>query len=276
MRIKIFDCFVFNNEKDLLKIRLNILNKFVDYFIIIEAGETHSGIKKKFNFNINHYLSFKKKIIYKKIKAFPKNLNAWGRENFQRNYISSLLHKANNEDFVLISDLDEIPNLKNINFYNIKKKIIVFRQRLFFYKLNYCEQKSSWLGTKACKKKFLKSPQWLRNLKTQKKYSFFRIDKLFFSKNYESSFYEVLNGGWHFSWIGTKTFIKNKIMSSAHTELNNSKFCNYNYINNCIKNLKPLNNIQKIKIIKIKKDSKKLPSFLIENYKKFKFFFDLN
>ena len=275
MRSKIFDCFVFNNENDLLKIRLNILNKFVDYFKIVEAGETHSGIKKKFNFNINNYLLFKEKIIYKKIKVFPKNLNAWGRENFQRNYIANLLQKANNNDYILISDLDEIPNLKNINFHNIKEKIVVFKQRLFFYKLNYCEQKPTWLGTKACKKKFLKSPQWLRNLKTQKKYNFFRIDKLFFSKNYESSFYEVLNGGWHFSWIGSANFIKNKILSTAHTELNNSEINNFNYIDDCIKNLRPLNETQKVKIIKINKDSKKLPSFLIQNYNKFKFLFDL-
>ena len=50
MKNKIYDCFMFNNENDLLEIRLNILNNYVDYFIIIESSETHSGLKKKISF----------------------------------------------------------------------------------------------------------------------------------------------------------------------------------------------------------------------------------
>ena len=79
---KIFDCFMFNNEEQLLEIRLNILNKFVDYFVIIESEETHSGNKKIAKFQADKYPEFKKKIIYKKINNFPPNLNPWQKENY--------------------------------------------------------------------------------------------------------------------------------------------------------------------------------------------------
>ena len=107
---KIFDCFMFNNEEKLLEIRFNVLNKFVDHFVIIESEETHSGNKKKTTFEIKKYPEFKEKIIYRKINSFPTNLNSWQKENYQRNYISNCLKQAKEDDIVLISDLDEIPN----------------------------------------------------------------------------------------------------------------------------------------------------------------------
>ena len=128
----------------------------------------------------------------------------------------------------MISDLDEIPNLTNVNFLDFKEKVIIFEQRLFFYKLNYGEIKPSWHGTRCAKKKNLKNPQWIRNLKTHKRYNFYRIDKKYFSKNYENSFKIIENGGWHFTWLGNINFIKEKLKSFAHTELNNCKiFCKF-------------------------------------------------
>ena len=76
---------MFNNENDLLEIRLNILNNYVDYFVIIESSETHSGLKKKLVFDIKNYPEFKDKIIYGVINKFPHNLTAWQKENYQRN-----------------------------------------------------------------------------------------------------------------------------------------------------------------------------------------------
>ena len=119
---KIFDCFMFNNEEKLLEIRFNVLNKFVDYFVIIESEETHSGNKKKTTFEIKKYPEFKEKIIYRKINSFPTNLNSWQKENYQRNYISNCLKQAKEDDIVLISDLDEIPNLESVNFSNYNEK----------------------------------------------------------------------------------------------------------------------------------------------------------
>ena len=273
---KIFDCFMFNNEEKLLEIRLNVLNKFVDHFVIIESEETHSGNKKKITFEIDKYSKFKEKIIYKKINSFPIGLTSWQKENYQRNYIANCLNQANGDDIVMISDLDEIPNLENVNLNNYNEKIIVFNQRLFFYKMNFGANAANWHGTRACQKKFLKSPQWLRNLKTHKKYMFYRLDKLLFSKNYERSFKIINNGGWHFTWLGDLEFIKNKLRSFAHTELNNPVIINDNYIKECINNLKPIEIKQKIKINKLSINKINLPTYVVENVDKYRSLLDIN
>ena len=273
---KIFDCFMFNNEEKLLEIRLNVLNKFVDHFVIIESEETHSGNKKKITFEIDKYPKFKEKIIYKKINSFPIGLSSWQKENYQRNYIVNCLNQANSDDIVMISDLDEIPNLENVNLNNYNEKIIVFNQRLFFYKMNFGANAANWHGTRACQKKFLKSPQWLRNLKTHKKYKLYRLDKLLFSKNYERSFKIINNGGWHFTWLGNLDFIKNKLRSFAHTELNNPIIINDNYIKECIDNLKPIEIKQKIKINKLSINKINLPTYVVENIDKYRSLLDIN
>jgi len=273
---KIFDCFMFNNEEKLLEIRFNVLNKFVDYFVIIESEETHSGNKKKTTFEIKKYPEFKEKIIYRKINSFPTNLNSWQKENYQRNYISNCLKQAKEDDIVLISDLDEIPNLESVNFSNYNEKIIVFNQRLFFYKLNFGAKISSWHGTRACQKKFLKSPQWLRNLKTHKRYKFYRLDKLLFSSKYERNFKIINNGGWHFTWLGDLDFIKNKLKSFAHTELNNSIVNNDNYIKKCIDELKPIEIKQKIELTKLSIDEINLPTYVVQNIDKYRSLLDIN
>jgi len=267
---KIFDCFMFNNEEKLLEIRLNVLNKFVDHFVIIESEETHSGNKKNITFDIDKYPKFKEKIIYKKINSFPTGLSSWQKENYQRNYIVNCLNQAKGNDIVMISDLDEIPNLENIKLKNYNEKIIVFNQKLFFYKMNFGANTANWHGTRACQKKFLKSPQWLRNLKTHKKYKFYRLDKLLFSKNYERSFKIINNGGWHFTWLGDLDFIKNKLRSFAHTELNNPIIINDNYIKECIDNLKPIEIKQKIKINKLSINKINLPTYVVENLDKYR------
>ena len=261
---------MFNNEEKLLEIRLNVLNKFVDHFVIIESEETHSGNKKKITFEIDKYPKFKEKIIYKKINSFPIGLSSWQKENYQRNYIVNCLNQANGDDIVMISDLDEIPNLENVNLNNYNEKIIVFNQRLFFYKMNFGANAANWHGTRACQKKFLKSPQWLRNLKTHKKYMFYRLDKFFFSKNYERSFKIINNGGWHFTWLGDLEFIKNKLRSFAHTELNNPIIVNDNYIKECIDNLKPIEIKQKIQINKLSINKINLPTYVVENLDKYR------
>ena len=102
------------------------------------------------------------------------------RENGQRNLITRGLKKANDEDIIMVSDVDEIPKLSELNFKNINEKIILFKQDMFYYKFNLWLPNLIWTGTKACKKKNLVNPQWLRNIK-DRKYSFFRIDT-FFSK----------------------------------------------------------------------------------------------
>ena len=140
--------------------------------------------------------------------------NAGKRENGQRNFIINGLKEASDEDLILISDVDEIPNLQNIDFLKINKKIIMFKQEMFYYKFNLKLPNLSWIGTKACRKKDLKSPQWLRNVK-DRKFPFFRLDILF-SENKYSSIKFIDDGGWHFTNIKTAEEIHYKLRSYLH------------------------------------------------------------
>jgi beta-1,4-mannosyl-glycoprotein beta-1,4-N-acetylglucosaminyltransferase len=223
---------MFFDEEMLLELRLNTLDKFIDKFIIVESAYTHSGKEKKLIFNINKYPKFKEKIDYIIVRDLPQGIeqigkddsnleitnkeimNALRRENFQRNAIKQGLNNANDNDWIIISDLDEIPDLSNINFDSINKKIIFFKQKVFYYKLNLELKTLRWIGSKACKKKYLKSPQWLRNVK-DKIYPKWRLDIIFSEKKYNSIFF-VENGGWHFSFVKKPEDIEKKLKSYLH------------------------------------------------------------
>ena len=225
--MKIFDCFMYFDEEVILDLRLNILSPYIDYFIIVESSYTHKGDKRNLKFDINKFDRFKEKIIYLTYDEIPSGieevfeddsegeksrkliLNAAHRENGQRNYISKGLENAQEEDLVLISDVDEIPNLRNLNLKEIKNEIILFKQDMFYYKLNLKMPNLVWSGTKGCKKKNFKNPQWLRNIK-DKKYPIYRLDTLFSEKKYINLKF-INNGGWHFSNIKTPEEIEHKL-----------------------------------------------------------------
>jgi beta-1,4-mannosyl-glycoprotein beta-1,4-N-acetylglucosaminyltransferase len=230
--MKIYDCFMYFDEDLLLDLRLNTLNKYISKFVITEATYTHNGSKKKLNFDINKFKKFKDKIEYIVVNEPPPNileinvndsleqkgekliLNGYARDNYQRNRLAEGISKASDNDIVIVSDLDEIPNLKNLNFDKINNKIIQFRQKMFYYKLNLYYPDFEWFGSKACRKKNLLSPQWLRNIKS-KKYSKFRLDLIFNKKKYNNIFY-VLDGGWHFTCIRTPEELEYKLLNFAH------------------------------------------------------------
>ena len=230
--MKIYDCFMFYDEDLVVDLRLNILNEHVDEFIIVESKFTHSGEKRELLFDINKYSNFKNKINYIALDNEPYNLekvknsdtedktnskyimNALKRENYQRNEITKGLTKANPDDLILISDVDEIPNLSDLDINNINNEIILFKQNFYYYKLNLILENMPWLGTKACKYKIFKSPQWLRNIK-DKKYSFWRLDVLFSDKKYTNIKF-IENGGWHFSNMKTATEIEKKMRTYLH------------------------------------------------------------
>ena len=220
------------DEEVVLDLRLNTLDRYIDYFVIVESTFTHKGEKRSLKFNQKKFEKFKDKIIYLIFDKEPDGiekiyetdnegtktnkyiLNAAKRENGQRNYILNGLHKAEAKDLILISDVDEIPNLENIDIKNIKEKIIMFQQDMFYYKFNLKFPNIEWIGTKGCKKKHLINPQWLRNIKNRK-YPLYRIDTLFSKKKYISSKI-VNNGGWHFSCIKTAEEIEHKLKSFLH------------------------------------------------------------
>ena len=230
--MRIYDCFMYFDEEIVLETRLNYLNKYIDYFVIVESKYTHKGEKRNLKFNINNFPKFKDKIIYKVYDQIPSKvteilerdnentksgkyiMNAIYRENSQRNYIYEGIKNAEAEDIILISDVDEIPNLSKINLNEIDEKIILFKQDMFYYKFNLKLPETEWVGTKACKKKYLKSPQWLRNIK-DRKYSFLRLDA-YFSNNKYISVKTIDDGGWHFTNIKNAEQIEYKMKSYLH------------------------------------------------------------
>jgi len=220
------------DEEVVVDIRFNTLNEFVDYFVIVESKFNHKGDRRELKFNHKKFEKFKDKIIYliydeesKKIEKISEKdsktekdtkyiLNAGYRENGQRNCIQKGLIDAKENDLILISDVDEIPKLSELNFKKIKEKIILFKQDMFYYKFNLRLPNLIWTGTKACKKKHLINPQWLRNIK-DRRYSFFRIDT-FFSKTKYTNIKIINDGGWHFSNIKTPKEIEHKLRSYLH------------------------------------------------------------
>jgi beta-1,4-mannosyl-glycoprotein beta-1,4-N-acetylglucosaminyltransferase len=294
MSCNIYDCFTYFDEDLLLEFRLNCLSSYVDKFIIVECGYSHRGIKKKFNFKIDKFKSFKDKIIYIKIKDKPSNLNIIGNsdnnniinkkhilngyiwDHFQRNKIMDGLINCRDNDIVMISDLDEIPNLKNLNLKKVKKKLIFFKQKFLFYKFNLIYKNKDWYGTRACRFKHLISPQWLRDIKN-KKYNFWRFDRLFSKKKYSDILY-VENGGWHYTNIKSPEDIYKKFTNYAHyLEFELSK-TTLNDIRNMIKNHKAIynHNVDQrenkfdgaIKLYKFNK--KDWPIYLKQNCSKYK------
>jgi len=194
--MRVYDCVIYLDEDLLLDLRFNILNNFVDYFVVVESNKTWQNNKKKFNFNINNFKSFINKIIYIKVEDMPDGENPWLRENFQRNCIARGLLRASDEDLIIVSDADEIPNPKKIVNFDYKRKYAVFEQKQYCYKLNlHNESHPIWRGSKACVKKYLQSPQWLRELKIKKR-PFWRIDKMNLK-------YSIEKGGWHFCNLKT-------------------------------------------------------------------------
>ena len=264
--MKIYDCVQFFNEENVLDLRLNILNEFVDFFVIVESTTDHQGNEKKLNFDIGKFKKFEKKVIYIVVEdtaAIIKKSHIGQNslvERHQRNSILKGLNNCDDNDLVIISDVDEIPDLNKLNLFD-KKNYAVFSQKKFDYKLNLLnETEGDWYGSKICLKKKLESPQWLRDLKF-KKYPFWRFDKI---KNIQI----IKDGGWHFSYLQSPDKIIKKITSFSHGERNKPEFANIQNIEEKIRNQKNIFDLE-FSYKKINLDST-FPKYIIENKDKFK------
>ena len=213
----IYDCFQYFNEDHMVDLRMNILNNYVDYFVISESTKTHQGKPKKINFDVNKFNKFKHKIKfvvadYKKEIDFKNHTGGESPvEQHQRNSLMEGIKDALPDDYIVLSDSDGMPDFTKINNINKIMKFTAFSQKMFMYKLNLQNlNESNWIGSKITKKKNIKSMQSLRNLKF-KKYPFWRIDK------YNE---QIIYGGWHFSFLQTPQQILTKIKSFSHGEFN--------------------------------------------------------
>jgi len=291
--MRVFDCFMYFNEDVVLELRLNYLNKFVDHFIIIESTFNHRGQKKSLNFDINKFSNFKNKIKYFVLDAQPSNLekindndsedikskkyilNGYKRDHFQRNYISNGIKDADQDDMIIISDIDEIPNLEKLNLNKIQDDLIFFNQKMCYYKFNLYQKDYNWTGSRGCKKKNLLSPQWIRDVKPRK-YSKWRLDT-YFSKHKYSNIILVDNGGWHFSYLNTPDLIEQKLKSYTHHREYDLNPLGIENIQDRIKNRISVYNLssdkrdnQFSKGVKLEiMNNKELPSFIYQNLDKY-------
>jgi beta-1,4-mannosyl-glycoprotein beta-1,4-N-acetylglucosaminyltransferase len=240
--MKLFDCTLFTDEKLMFELRLNALDKYVDKFIVSEANFTHSGKPKMLNFNINDYPKFKDKITYIKIDKLPhfnkadllsERTKSIKIISYQRNKLLEGLSEADNDDFVIYSDCDEIPNIKNLNF-SFLKKITIFKQKSFYYKFNLELKTLSWYGSRGCKKKDLIDFEWLRQIKP-KQYRPWRIDTIFKKDKYRN-INIIENGGWHFSQLKTPEEIFKKLSNDEHHDEFEMSGINLEKIKDMVKN----------------------------------------
>ena len=258
----IYDCFQYFNEDHMVDIRLNILNESVDYFIISESTKTHQGKDKKLNFNIKNFKKYQNKIIYlvADYDEEKKDLQHTGGESqieqHQRNNLANGLKKASDNDLIILSDPDEIPDLSKLNQIKPSTKYTAFSQMMFMYKVNLQNlNESNWIGSKVCLKKNFPKPQKLRDLKF-KNYPFWRIDK---------PNLQVIKGGWHFSFLQSPEDIAKKIKSYSHGEFNTEHNTNEEMINKKIKENIDIFD-RGFKLSKITIDSS-FPSYIVNNQK---------
>jgi beta-1,4-mannosyl-glycoprotein beta-1,4-N-acetylglucosaminyltransferase len=230
---KIIDCFIFYNEIDILTYRLNILNDYVDYFIIVESMHTFVGNEKKLYYNDNKHLfeMFKDKIIHIIVDDFPykcpeiiNDTVSWGNEKYQRNAISKGINSLNNltdTDIITITDVDEIPNpeiFKKIKNGDYIININIIEMDHYYYNIN-SRFKNKWKHSKILS---------------------YAIYKHFNNNCEDIRFYNnipiIENGGWHLSCFGDKYFIKNKLQNFSHIECNVPEFTNLDNIQDKIDN----------------------------------------
>ncbi len=298
--MKIIDCITYFNEPLLFDIRLNILNEHVDHFIVSEALYTHSGNKKKINFNKNDYPKFKHKISHIVVEDEPAGLhkvkeisdennslfrlNAAKRIEHQRNRISVNLKNFNKNDWIIYSDSDEIPDLTKINLKKTNYSYVLFNQMVFYYKFNLNLKSHDWFGSKACKIKDLKTISNLRNIKT-KKYEWWRFDT-FFRKDKFINLKIINNGGWHFTEIKkpSEIFFKHKndehhdefdltgITQKDVEKMVQEKYIPYNHSADKRDLKSKWNKKNRVNLYKV--NNNVLPKYLIDNKNKYISWFD--
>ena len=267
--MKLYDCFMYFDEDLVLDLRLNILNNYVDKFVIAEATKDHTGKDKKLNFNINNFSKFKNKISYIIVEDMPTNLKFYKknwpvhhlRDQHQRNALARGYEDSNDDDLIMISDIDEIPDPNKIKIFDVKNKYACFIQKNFQSKINLLNiSDKNWMGTKIIKKKYIKSPQWLRNIKTAKP-SFWK----FYKPRQPQLIYD---GGWHFSFLKNPKGISKKIQSYSHSEYNKSIYTDEKKIAERINNRIDIFD-RNFKYEKIDIDDT-FPKYILENINKYK------
>jgi len=292
--MKIIDTTTFFEENLMIDLRFNILDQYVDKFIVCESRYTHSGKKKKINFNKKDYPKFENKIEHIILENEPNNIikkdrltnselriNSILRIKEQRNYISKVLNDFSKDDLVIHSDNDEIPDLENFDLKKAKSKFIIFKQKMFYYKFNLMLPELAWFGSKVCRIRDLKNIDNLRSIKN-KKYPFYRFDTLFSDIKHQSV-HIVEKGGWHFSNLKNIEELERKYLNDEnHSEYESFVGHSLDRIKENIKNrvidynhLAKKNSLDRFKPTKLQKvEINILPKAILTNLDKYREWLD--
>jgi|TARA_B110001450_G_scaffold204189_1_gene193856 beta-1,4-mannosyl-glycoprotein beta-1,4-N-acetylglucosaminyltransferase len=259
MKNKIYDCITFFNENFIFNFRYHVLKDYVDTFVICESKFDHQNRPKKLNFNPDKSIN-KDKIKYVVLnEPFPQNTNVWENQALQREFMLTNLSFIENEEYIFFSDPDEIPNPGSLVDFKLNKKYGIFLQECFNYKFNlHNPYESPWEGTRVCKKKNLKSIDFMRQKVKMKnlKYSFFRIDK-------ERSIEVFDKGGWHFNNLMSPKKISLKLKTFAHTEFSKDSFSSVKVIEEKIS--KKIDLFERGHNYNHKKIDESFPEYLVKN-----------
>ena len=261
---KLIDCITFYDENFLVNSRFEILKDVVDYFIVCESKFDHRGIYKGVNFNLKNkdYSNKVKHIILD--ENFPEADDGWKNEEYQREKLMLEVKNFQEEDFIFFSDSDEIPNPEVLKNFSMTEKYGIFLQKCFVYKLNlFNRYESPWEGTRVCKKKYLKSFNFLR-----KKIRLKNLKKPFWKFNIDKDIQIFQEGGWHFNNLYSVEKISKKLKTSPHQEFSDERYSSEQIIQKKISNFQDLYNrghiYQKISI------DKNFPKYFLDNITKIK------
>jgi Glycosyltransferase family 17 len=224
--MKVYDCFIFFKEFEILEIRLHELSGIVDRFVLVEATKTHTNKPKPLFFAENEkaFSKFADKITHVVVEDFPADGNAWVRENFQRQAITRGLPSSLDGSLILISDVDEIPKAEIVKTFltpGAPATPICLIQRCYHYSFRW-RKVLDWLGTVVVSGAQLKasSPQAFR-------------DQRFYMPG-------IADAGWHFSYFGDTDYIIEKIEAFAHEEFNAPAYKDPNTLRSVIEQGKDL------------------------------------
>lgn len=218
----IADCFLYHGtdtDQQLLEVRLRELRDVVDLFVLVEAGHTHSGQRKGFAFRERAFFDdaiapYRDKIVAIALPSLPANATPLTRENIQRAAIQQGIQHLSPEDWVLVSDLDEIPRVEAVHTVaeQANPGVHLFAQRLSYYYLNCLANQQPWFGTRMVRRADFTTPQTLRHVNG----------------------HIVHGGGWHMSYLGGVSEIQTKISAYLHQEYNLPEITAADHIAQCL------------------------------------------
>ena len=219
--MKIYDCFTFYNEHELLELRLAELYNKVDHFVIVESNQTFTNNPKPWNFNINQYSQYADKITYIQVEDMPNSTNPWDNEHHQRNAILRGLITAQPNDIVIVSDVDELLRPEAVDQLRASDQLLwALRMPLCNFKFNYMRKTPGQYDAWAMAARYSVFDTILPNTLREMRHSFH-----YAPFQYASDGYEVIeHAGWHFGYFGDRAHLVDKAKNFSHQEVNRPEF----------------------------------------------------